>query len=951
MTPEEQQRKRQAADVFDAVVELADSEREARLEALCVDDVALRAQVERMLAADVGGTEPFAGNATRWSMELAAEPVAQQPDWQGRRIGAWQIVGVVGHGGMGVVHEVRRDDDAYQQRAALKLIRIGADPVVARERFLRERQMLAQLQHPNIATLLDGGFTAGGDPYFVMEYVDGQPIDAWCDARKLGLRERIGLFAQVLDAVHHAHRNLVVHRDLKPSNILVDNEGRVKLLDFGVAKQLQGSDATTIGERALTLEYASPEQLNAAPITTATDIWQLGIVLYRLLGGAHPFGLSHDTPLPRQLQQLGREPEALARAAARVSAETAASRGYHPVALAAALRGDLSSIVQGCLQRAPEHRYPSVDALADDLRRWRAHQPLRIVAPGRWKTVRLWLRRNRVLAVATGSVAAAVLAGTGLALWQADVARGQSANAHEALQFLSDTLTAAAPENAMTHQVSVRELLDKAREELDRRDTAAAEVRQPLQRLLGDLYQSLGEPQIAAGLFEAGLRGVEPRERDEALRLAETWKNYSTALGAAMRGEDSLAAAEQSAALRRRYAAGDAHQELFALIGLGYGNYYADRDGEARELWLRAAALAEGVPDLPLLPVVEMYSMLAGVEADTGQPSEAVRFANKALAYADARGLPPQSPWRINLLRAITAAQLRSGKPDAAEAAIRQAIGLAEDTLGGKGDLSSKVYGQLGTVLRHQDRYREAIVAQERAMQAVVDDTPANIAIDLDKLASIYKNFGDYPRALELFARSLAKLDEAGASADNRTRRRIDRNLANCLVAAGRHAEAEPLLQRLLESVIRIEGMDSMEYIFVAWQQILLAQGKSDARTMESMLPDLRTRASRRFPPGHPVMASMLRAESALAYLQGNLPAAERLQREGMEALRGKGASTVDLARAQVELARIHVGQGKHPEARELLGEALPVLREAVLPQEVRRAEAESLARQLTLKG
>ncbi|KAF1687543.1 hypothetical protein B1992_02440 [Pseudoxanthomonas broegbernensis] len=948
MTGEEQRRWRQAAGIFDAVARLSDPERAARLEALCAGDATLRAQVERMLAADAGSTEPFSGDAARWGAELATQPSARPPDWRGRRLGAWRIVGILGHGGMGVVHEVQRDDGTYRQHAALKLIRIGADSPAARERFLRERQTLAQLRHPNIATLLDGGFTDDGAPYFVMEYVDGEPIDAWCDARSLGLRERTELFVQVLDAVQYAHRNLVVHRDLKPSNILVDGDGRVKLLDFGVAKQLRDSTAT-VGERALTLEYASPEQLDVGPITTATDIWQLGVVLYRLLGGAHPFGIGRDTPLPRQLQQLGREPEPLSRAAADASAETAASRGHTVATLARAARGGLSSIVQGCLQRAPEHRYPSIDALADDLRRWRGHQPLRVAAPGRWRRAGLWLRRNRTLAAATGSVAAAMLVGAGLALWQADVARLQSANARESLQFLSDTLKAAAPESAMSHQVSVRELLDKAREELDKRDTVAAQVRQPVQRTLGDLYQSLGEPQIAADMYEAGLRGAEPSGRDEALRLADTWGAYSTALGKAMRGSDSLAAAEHAAAVRRRHAAGDALQELLALIALGYGNYYADHDGKARDLWLEATALAEGMSNPPPLSLVEAYSMLAGVEGDIGQPARAVEFAEKALAYADAAGLPAQSPWRIDILRSIGVAQLRGGNADAAEAAVRQAVALVEGAFDGKGDTSSYVYAQMGSILRHQNRFREAIQAQERAMQVRGGDTPARIAMDLDKLASIHKEFGDYPRALELFSRSLAKLDEAGAPADHQARRRTERNLANCLVAAGRHAEAGPLLRRLAASTVRIEGKDSMEYLFVAWQQMLLAHRTSDAQAMEPLVRELRERAGKRFAPEHPIMANVLLAESALAYLQGDLPAAERLQREGMDRLRVTDTSSVDVARAQVELARLRLEQGDRAGAGELLGQVLPILREALLPGEFKRAEAEVLARELEL--
>ena len=200
-----------------------------------------------------------------------------------RNIGAWRVLDVLGRGGMGAVYRVERSDGAYAQQAALKLIRTSADSPATRERFLRERQILAGLQHPNIANLLDGGISGDSEPYFVMELIDGMSLDRWCDEHGLGLRERVLLFLQVLDAVRYAHRNLVVHRDLKPSNLMVDSNGRVKLLDFGIAKQLEGAEPTRTNDRALTFEYASPEQLHDTPITTATDIWQLGIVLHRLL--------------------------------------------------------------------------------------------------------------------------------------------------------------------------------------------------------------------------------------------------------------------------------------------------------------------------------------------------------------------------------------------------------------------------------------------------------------------------------------------------------------------------------------------------------------------------------------------------------------------------------------------------------------------------------------------
>src|SRR5690606_18345723 len=280
------------------------------------------------------------------------------------------------------------------------------------------------------------------------------------------------------------------------------------------------------------------------------------------------------------LEQLGREPDTRA------------------------LHGDLASIVRGCLQRAPEHRYPSVEALAEDLQRWRTHRPLRVSSPGPGKRAVLWLRRNRGLAAATAGVTLAVVAGASASLWQAAEARRQGDNAQQALQVVGDVLSAAAPQNAMSHQVSVRELLDKARIELDRR-APATEGRQPVQRMLGGLAQSVGEWQVANELYAAGLDDVAPRNDGEALRWADAWHDYATSLGTSEHGAESLAAAQRSAALRRAHANGEREQEFLALGTLAYGHYYADRDTEAHALWQQAIAVAEGMADPPLVPVLQ----------------------------------------------------------------------------------------------------------------------------------------------------------------------------------------------------------------------------------------------------------------------------------------------------------------------------------------------------------
>ena len=952
----------QAMRIFEQVADLPAAQRVAKLAELCAGDAGLRALVEAMLAADARADEPFSGNAARWSGALGGDAAEEPPSAQtGRTIGPWRITGELGRGGMGAVYAVQRDDGAYAQRAALKLIRRAADSPAARERFLRERQLLAQLQHPHIATLLDGGFSADGDPYFVMEYVDGQPIDAWCDARRLGLRERVALFGQVLDAVGHAHRHLVVHRDLKPSNLLVDAQGQVKLLDFGIAKQLEAADATATSELALTFEYASPEQLHAGPITTATDLWQLGIVLHRLLSGAHPFGLGRDTPLPRQLQLLDREPEPLTRAAAVADPAVAALRdGLGPAALAQALRGALSNIVLGCLRRDPGQRYASADALAEDLQRWLQHRPLRIAPPSRATAARLWLRRHRAPAAAAAAVLLAVLAGSAVALWQAREARAQAAIAEQqrneaqrqqlaaraSLQFLTSALAAAAPENALDTEVSVRQLLDHARATLERSGTVDPQVKQPVQRLLGELYHSLGDLKTSAALFAAGFDGVEPGSREDAERLAREMTTYSGVLHGQERGEESLAAAERAAAWYRRYAGDDATAQVKALVVLGSGHAAQADYPAAEKHWQDAITLAKTLATPPREDVIEAYQLLGGLLNLTGEYTRALQVLDEGLAFADAQGVPPGSLLRVSLLRNKGEALGHNGDFAAAEASIRQAIALQEQAVGSRGTTTSLLYGALGTALHNLGRYREALAALEHAdaLAAESRGTPLDAAISLSNLASVYESAGDYAKAIELFERSLVRLDEAGDSGEAAAMRGgLERNYARGLGLAGRYAEASALLDRLHAQALADEGEDSFAYALVLWQQVVLAKRMGDARRGSPLLEEARARLGKLAPESHPVFAHVLRAEAEFLRLRGDLAAAEAAQRGAMARLSGG----TDAAIAQAELAAILAGGGKRDEAQALLRQALPVLREAMLPQELHRAAAEKLAARL----
>jgi serine/threonine protein kinase len=415
-------------EIFQTVVEHAPGERAVLLTQFCGNDTELRREVESLLNHEVPGT--FIQDPIK---RAAASVTRDAPDQlTGQRIGVYQITSLIGHGGMGAVYAAVRADQQFEQQVALKIIRRGMETAFVRRRFLRERQILASLEHPNIARLLDGGTTAEGLPYFVMEYVPGIPITEYCRGR-LSLNEKLQLFRAVCAAVQHAHQKLVVHRDLKPSNILVTPEGTPKLLDFGIAKLLApeaGEDAaatrTETALRLMTPEYASPEQARGQAITTATDIYSLGVVLYELLTDYRPY--QFKTYAPAEIERAICETQAARPSdlVERMKAESGRAKGYrffaqpafgHPQA--ADLRGDLDNIILMALRKEPERRYQSVEQFSADLRRYQEGRP--VLARGDTFAYRAFkfVRRNRVAVGAGVLMLLSLFGGLITTSWQA----------------------------------------------------------------------------------------------------------------------------------------------------------------------------------------------------------------------------------------------------------------------------------------------------------------------------------------------------------------------------------------------------------------------------------------------------------------------------------------------------------------------------------------------------
>jgi serine/threonine-protein kinase len=411
---------------LDQALETTVAELPAWLEALRVKDSSLVADLETLLEERAAaGREGF----------LEAGPLLPGPtSWIGQTLGGYTVVALLGQGGMGSVWLAQRSDGWFVGKAALKVLRADVLGSGSRERFKREGSILGRLQHPHIAHLLDAGVSATGQPYLLLEYIEGQRIDAYCDERALGLEARVRLVLDVAAAVAHAHAKLIVHRDIKASNVLVTGDGRVKLLDFGIAKLLEPetlasmtSTLTRDSGRALTPECAAPEQLTGDAITTATDVYALGVLLYTLLGGCHPAGGAQSSPAELLRAIIETDPPRLPHAVRRapLAKDIAARRATTPERLERALSGDLETIVAKALKKNPEERYGSVSALADDLRRYLGHEPIRARADTLGYRTAKFVRRHRLSVALTTVVSLALLAGLGGTLWHARAAAQQ----------------------------------------------------------------------------------------------------------------------------------------------------------------------------------------------------------------------------------------------------------------------------------------------------------------------------------------------------------------------------------------------------------------------------------------------------------------------------------------------------------------------------------------------
>lgn len=687
----------------------------------------------------------------------------------GTRIGPYLLTELVGRGGMGEVYRASRADREYHHEVAIKLIRHErfSEPVI--RRFQRERQVLARLDHPNIATLLDGGVTETGLPYLVMQYIDGVPITQYADRHGLGLRERLALFRTVAEAVQFAHTNLVVHRDLKPSNILVTADGQPRLLDFGIAKllvpaALEPADTTTTDLHLLTPQYASPEQFLGQQITTATDVYGLGVLLYEVLTGVRPFQAVSPAELPRAI--LEREP-------APSSSVAPPSGNNGPGVTRPAPDADLDAIVLMALRKEPGRRYASAAQMAEDIQRYLDRRPV-LAHPDGWgyRTAR-FMRRNR-LAVAVAAGVALFLGGATIVAARGSRRREVALGQAEAERTRADRLTAfmlrtfkpsdttGGPDSLVT----ARELLDRAALRLQRDLSDQPLQRADLEFAIGRAYSTLGMATTSAGLFERVLADrrahLPPGDPDvgEALEWLGRARAYQGKLPeAAELGREALAIKEA--------ALGPSSPELVPTLTLiaRVRNILDSRDTARATLPLlmRALTILGTEPAPNQRDLANVYRTLALRSSNRGEGEPALGFMRAAIA-AGRTVVDSNHPFLFNLYEDLATAFWASNQGDSAIAIHRWLLGERERVFGpDHPDVAFSLHN-LGTSLSRQGRLEEAIPRYERALairERVGGPNHYLVGHSLMGLGVVVGKTGDYGRSERMLKRAVAILSQS----------------------------------------------------------------------------------------------------------------------------------------------------------------------------------------------
>lgn len=807
--------------IFQSALDCEPEARAALLDASCAGDADLRKEVESLLASyEAGGPT----NSPAFHEGLALLEQRAGLLMAERKLGPYRIVREIGHGGMGVVYLAARADEAFEKLVAIKVLPRGLEGEDIIRRFRSERQILASLDHPNIARLLDGGSTEDGLPYLVMEYIEGERIDEYCDTRKLNVSDRLKLFQAVSNAVSYAHRNLVVHRDIKPSNVLVTKEGVPHLLDFGIAKLLTpGAAATelTTALHLLTPEYASPEQVRGEPVTTATDVYSLGVLLYQLLTGRSPYRLEATTKSALERAICEQEPEKPSVAVVKSDEKPQGSVDK----LSRRLAGDLDNIVLMALRKEPQRRYASVDQLSDDISRHLNYLPVIARPDTRGYRLSKFVRRNRTAVIASAVVFATLVGGLAATLWQAHLARQQrdrarveQAKAERIKSFLLDMLAYSSPEYgspnaAKSQDAKVSEVLDQAARRAETELAGQPEVLAEVESTIGGIYGAQGRNQEAEPILRASLEktiALHGRKSHEATSVSNQLANVLLQEG--KQAEADAIFREDIDIERDLEKRGQGDPAALAQMLAGYGAMLDQRNDRRSEDYLREALrYSYAFKGKDRAVVAMIYNDLSNEAGYRGDPDEAERLLRASLE--EYRKLPPGTYVEMSTtLSNLGALLIRKGKYAEAEPYVLEGLALRRKVFGDAHVSTSMGFFRLADLRYKQRRYEEAEKADQESIDTFKRAVPVpqnNVlfANPLIEMGSILDEMGR-SREAENYLRQALEIRTQFLPKGNQLIGRAEAVLGECLTLQKRYAEAEPLL---LDSYKIIKATTSSE--------------------------------------------------------------------------------------------------------------------------------------------
>jgi serine/threonine protein kinase len=846
-------------NLFLEALELRPEERGVFLDRTCAGEEAVRREVESLLAHDGAGEQHIAE-----ALGDTAQSLFESENLNGTRLGVWRVLKEIGRGGMGTVYLACRDDDQFQKHVAIKVVAHGLDNAML-NRFCDERQILAHLDHPYIARLIDGGNTPQGRPFLVMEYVQGRPIDAYCNEQKPDFVGQLSLFLKVCDAVSYAHRNLIIHRDLKPGNILVTSDGSPKLLDFGTAKVLDEIAGAEHATQVLTPEYGSPEQALGGAVTTATDVYSLGGVLYKLLTGSVPHPLHDSSPL------------AIMRA---INDEDVRK----PSDLRHGLSADVDSILLKALHREPQRRYRSVDQFAGDIERLLEGRPVTARPDTVWYRARKYVRRH-VLATCMGAAIVVLLAGFAvLQTIQLRKTRAERDRANRITDFMTRMFKVSDPSEARGNSVTAREILDKASSGIESGLAKDPVAQAQMMHVMGVVYYGLGLFHQADTLMS---RAVEIRRRVLGPENPDTLQSMNELvyiLGMEDRYSEQEKLARQVLDARRRIL-GPQHQDTLASL-----------------LRLSACLNQEGHYD------------------------ESVKLAREVFETRR-RVLGPSHPDTLNAMQYLSRSLEDAGQYPEAEKMGRELLDLRRSGQGLNFPATVVAESNLGWILYREGRYPEADgflrEAVDTGRRVYGPEHPMELGLT-GRLAINLAAEGRDDEAEKLERETLEIYRGVNGAAESYGALVTEQNLAAILEDEGQYAEAEKLLQSMVETGRRALGPEQPEVLrsMGALGRTLGKEGHlGEAEKMErETIETLR----RTVGPEHP---TTLQTETYLAEtlnLEGRCAQAETVARQTLEVqLRVVGrwaAETLDTLQALgIAVARQH----RYTEAKKLFDDMI----------------------------